>query len=186
MTRINRSAFITFFAVVITVALTIPAFGASAPEINRDVKKSLNMLFSQSPAALKLSRVAKGILVFPKVYKAAFIFGAKYGEGALIKNGRIDGYYSTIGASYGLQAGIQAFGYAMFFMTQKALDYLEKSYGFEVGVGPSVVVVDKGMARALTTSTLTQDIYVFFFNQQGLMAGLGIKGTKITRIEPEQ
>ena len=185
MYRLNRYALFLSLFVILSACCTAPVFGATASEIDREVYKALHNLYSTSPAAVKLSRVAKGILVFPKVYKAAFIVGAKYGEGALIENGRITGYYSTVGASYGLQAGAQSFGYAMFFITKKALDYLHKSSGFEVGVGPSVVVVDKGMARSFTTTTLTQDVYVFCFDQKGLMAGLGIKGTKITRINPD-
>jgi lipid-binding SYLF domain-containing protein len=74
----------------------------------------------------------------------------------------------------------------MFFMTDEALAYLKKSKGWEVGVGPSFVVVDEGMAGSLTTTTAKEGIYVFFFDQKGLMAGLGIQGTKIKRIEPDQ
>jgi lipid-binding SYLF domain-containing protein len=81
---------------------------------------------------------------------------------------------------------VQSFGYAMFFMTDEALAYLKKSKGWEVGVGPSVVVVDEGIARSLTTTTANEGIYVFFFDQKGLMAGLGIQGTKIKRIEPDE
>jgi sulfatase maturation enzyme AslB (radical SAM superfamily) len=82
----------------------------------------------------------------------------------------------------GLQAGVQAFGYAMFLMTDAALDYLDRSDGWEVGVGPSVVIVDSGMARTLTTTTLQKDVYAFVFDQRGLMAGAGLQGSKITRI----
>jgi lipid-binding SYLF domain-containing protein len=70
----------------------------------------------------------------------------------------------------------------MFFMTPAALDYLNTSGGWEVGVGPSIVVVDTGVARTLTTSTIQSDIYAFIFDQKGLMAGIGIQGSKITRI----
>jgi lipid-binding SYLF domain-containing protein len=35
----------------------------------------------------------------------------------------------------------------------------------------------------MTTSTAKAEIYAFFFNQKGLMAGLGLQGTKITKIE---
>jgi lipid-binding SYLF domain-containing protein len=74
----------------------------------------------------------------------------------------------------------------MFFMTDEAVNYMKKSKGWEVGVGPSVVVVDEGMASSLTTTTAKDGIYVFFFDQKGLMAGLGIQGTKIKRIEPNK
>jgi lipid-binding SYLF domain-containing protein len=99
--------------------------------------------------------------------------------------GKTVGYYNTVAASYGLQAGAQSFGYAMFFMTDEALDYLKSSDGWEVGIGPSVVVVDEGVARTLTTTTGKDNIYAFIFNQEGLMAGLGIQGSKISNITPE-
>ncbi|MNG13015.1 hypothetical protein D3C84_966660 [compost metagenome] len=100
----------------------------------------------------------------------------------LIRGGKTAGYYSTAGASYGLQAGVQKYGYAMMFMTDAALQALNKVEGFEVGVGPTVVVMDEGMAANATTATLKEDIYAFIFDQKGLMAGIGIQGTKITKI----
>ena len=111
--------------------------------------------------------------------------GGQYGEGALLQGGKSVAYYSTAGVSYGLQAGAQKYGYAMFFMDNKALAALDKADGFEVGVGPSVVVVDEGMARSMTTTTMKDDIYAFIFGQKGLMAGIGLQGNKITKIEPK-
>ena len=74
----------------------------------------------------------------------------------------------------------------MFFMTDEALAYMKESDGWEVGVGPSIVVVDEGMAGSLTTTTAKEGIYVFFFDQKGLMAGLGIQGSKIEKIQPDK
>ena len=71
-------------------------------------------------------------------------------------------------------------------MTDSSLQYLEKSSGWEIGVGPSVVAVDKGRAKTLTTSTAKADIYAFCFGQKGLMAGLGLQGSKITKIHPDK
>jgi lipid-binding SYLF domain-containing protein len=123
--------------------------------------------------------------VFPQVTKAGLGIGGQYGEGALLKNDTASAYYKTTGASVGLQAGAQKYGYAMFFMNAKALEQLTKANGFEVGVGPSVVLVDEGMAKTTTTTTMKDDIYAFAFGQKGLMAGLGIQGNKITAITPK-
>jgi lipid-binding SYLF domain-containing protein len=91
--------------------------------------------------------------------------------------------HNSAAASYGLQAGVQWFGYALFFTNAQALKYLDSSQGFEIGLGrPSVVVVDQGMAKKFSSMTLTQDVYAFIFSQNGLMAGLGIEGSKITKI----
>jgi lipid-binding SYLF domain-containing protein len=152
-----------------------PALAASAAELNRDANNALAALYGNVPSA-------KGVLVFPSIVKAGFLFGAQYGEGVLRKQGKTVGYYNSVAASYGLQAGVQSFGYVLLFMTDPALGYLDKSDGFELGVGPSIVVLDQGKARTLTTSTMQSDIYAFIFEQRGLMAGMGLQGSKISRI----
>ena len=159
-----------------------PALAASAAEIDRGVDATLQALYEEIPAARVLGDTAAGVLVFPNVVKAGFIIGGQYGEGALRQSGRTAGYYNTLAASYGLQAGAQSFGYALFFMSPDALSYLGRSGGWEIGVGPSIVVLDAGAARALTTTTAKSDIYAFISSQRGLMAGVGLQGSKISRI----
>ncbi len=156
----------------------------SSAQIDHDVHSALAKLYETTPAAKNLAKRAKGILVFPNVLKAGFIGGAQYGDGAMLKNGKIFGYYSIVAGSYGLQAGVQSFSYALFFMNDASLSHLDRSEGFEVGVGPSIVVLDEGMARSVTNTTVLEDIYAFVYGQRGLMAGLGLQGSKITRIRP--
>jgi len=169
---------------VVAVPLVSPtaASAASKAELNESSKRVLDNLLAREPAAKALYSKAVAVLVFPSITKAGFVVGGQYGEGVLWKGGKPIGYYNTAGASYGLQAGAQKYGYAMFFMKQKALNYLDSSQGFEVGVGPSVVVIDQGMAKSLTSTTVTEDVYAFIFGQQGLMAGVGIQGNKITKL----
>ena len=112
------------------------------------------------------------------------MIGAHYGKGALRKGGETVGYYNTFAASYGLQIGVQAFGYAMFLMNDKAIEYLDSSEGWELGVGPTIVVLDTGAAKSLTSTTLKDDVYAFIFDQKGVMAGIGLQGSKISRITP--
>ncbi len=176
---------IIIMAIFGTTGLIRPAMAKSAAEIDSAVKGALEELYAVSPAAKELSKIAKGILVFPSILKGGLIVGGQYGEGALLREGKTAGYYNTVAASYGLQAGAQKFGYAMFFTDAASLEYLNKSDGWEIGVGPNIVVVDEGMARSLTTTTAKEGIYVFFFAQKGLMAGLGIQGSKITKITPK-
>jgi len=171
------------------VAATVFGFGthahaASAASINRDVSAALKMLYAQNAGAQVLASKAKAVLVFPRIVKAGFMFGAQGGDGALRERGKTVGYYRTLAASYGFQAGIQSFGYALFFMSDSALSYLRRSEGWEIGTGPSVVIVDQGMARQLSTTTLKDDVYAVVFDQKGLMAGMGIQGSKITQITP--
>ena len=157
----------------------------SAAELSADAKASLQRLVAKVPAAKALAKDAKAVLVFPKVTKAGLGLGGQYGEGALLRGGKAVGYFSTAGASFGLQAGAQTFDYAMFFMNDNALAQLRKNEGFEVGVGPSVVVMDEGMGKSVTTKTMKDDIYAFIYGQSGLMAGLGVQGNKITQIHPK-
>ena len=166
------------------VAAPHPAQAASAAEIELNAKTALENLYNSSPEARMLGREAKAILVFPSIVKAGFLFGGQFGDGAMFERGRTVGYYNSAGVSYGLQAGVESFSYALFFMTDGALSYLRSSQGWEIGSGPNVVVLDQGMAKSLTSTTLTQDVYAMIFGMQGLMAGIGLQGSKITQINP--
>jgi lipid-binding SYLF domain-containing protein len=159
------------------------AVAATAAEIERDAQNALDKLYAKSPSAKTMGEKASGILVFPGIVKGGFVVGGQYGEGALFQGGKVSGYYNSIQASFGLQAGLQKYGYALFFMSDSAMKWLAKSDGWELGVGPSIVIVDVGAATSTTTTTLQAEIYAFFFDQKGLMAGLGLQGTKISKID---
>lgn len=174
----------TAVAVAATTALlSAPASAASRQELDREAAQALKSLYAGNSTAKVLGQKAKAVLIFPSIIKAGFLFGGQIGEGVLLKNGRTAGYYNSVAGSYGLQAGIQKFGYALFFMSDGALAYLDESAGWEVGVGPSIVVVDEGIGKSITSTTLTQDVYAFIFDQKGLMGGLSVQGSKITRID---
>lgn len=170
-----------------TVLLTTPAQAQkskAAIRIDQQVDAALKKLYKSSPAARRLQKNATAILVFPTIVKAGFGFGGATGYGSLRQKGKTTGYYDTFTASYGFQAGIQSFGYALFFMDNDSLSYLDKSGGFELGVGPSLVVLNKGTAKSLTTSTAQKGIYAITFSQAGIMGGAGIQGTKISKFYP--
>jgi lipid-binding SYLF domain-containing protein len=171
----------TLVAIAMVTLSIGPAFAEDAFEA--DANAALKQLYDTEPSAKMIGEKAHAIMVFPRIVKAGFIVGGQYGEGVLLINGKLVAHYNSVAASYGLQAGVQAFGYALFLMNDKALSYLDKSDGWEIGVGPSIVVVDKGVAKTLTTTTLKDDVYAFIFDQKGLMAGLGLQGSKITKLE---
>ena len=160
-----------------------PVQAATAAELRRDGSAALNKLYASTPKAKELAARAKAILVFPSIVKGGFLVGGLFGEGVLLKDGKAVAYYDTVAASYGYQAGAQRYGYAMFFMNDGALQYLDRSDGWELGTGPSIVVLDQGAAGGLSTSTARDDIYAFIFSQKGLMAGVGLQGSKITKIQ---
>jgi len=159
------------------------ASAATAAKLNSEATAALSRLYASTPAAKALGEKAKAVLIFPGIVKGGFIVGGQIGEGALRKGGKTVAYYRMVAGSYGLQAGGQRFSFALFFMSDDALKYLDQTQGFEVGVGPSVVVVDEGVAKTLTTTTVRSDVYAFIFGQKGLMAGIGIQGSKISRIQ---
>jgi lipid-binding SYLF domain-containing protein len=158
------------------------AHAESRADLDRNARSMLSQLLASNANAKKLNEKAVATLVFPTVTKAGFIVGGHYGDGVLFRNGKPAAYYNTAGGSYGLQAGAQQYGYVLFFMKEAALSALDSTQGFEVGVGPSVVLVDQGVATSTTTITSQDDIYAFITAQKGAMAGLGIQGSKITKL----
>lgn len=179
---IRRGQMVALLLVLLTASHAPPAQAVDREQLNRDGTKALETLYANNEVARLLGPKSKAVLVFPSIVKAGFMFGGQMGNGVLLKGGSPAGYYNSIAGSYGLQVGVQVFGYALFFMNDEALAHLDKSDGWEVGVGPSIVVVDKGAGKSITNSTLTEDIYAFIFDQKGLMAGIGIQGSKITRL----
>ncbi len=184
---------ITHFAIAVAISAafliveTGSGYAGTAREIDSKVTTALKILYGKEKTAQALGKKAKSVLVFPDIVKGGLIIGGQYGEGAMrTPSNKSTGYYKTVSASYGLQIGVQKFGYAMFLMNDEAVAHVKKSNGWEVGTGPSIVVMDKGAAGGLTTTSYKEDIYVFFFDHSGLMAGLGIQGTKVSRIQPDK
>jgi lipid-binding SYLF domain-containing protein len=169
-------------ASIVTMSVMNLASAATAEDLDKDSRQALQTLYKTEPVAETLSRTAKAVLVFPNIVKAGLVFGGSYGEGELIEGSKVIDYYNSVTGSWGLQAGAQSYGYAVFLMTDKAIQYVKETKGWEIGVGPTVVVVDEGVAKNLSTSSLKDDAYAFIFSQQGLMAGVSIEGTKISRI----
>ena len=179
------------FALFVILGLTLgmaPAASADRSALEDDVHAAIKLLLEKSPAAKELAKTAKGALVFPNVVKAGFLVGVKYGDGALVRASKIGGYYivdyyNISALSAGMHAGVQSFGYVMALMTDAAVENVQTSEGWELGMGPTIVVLDAGMAKTFSTETAKSDVYAFTFGQKGLMAGMSIKGTKITKLD---
>ncbi|MCA6215702.1 lipid-binding SYLF domain-containing protein [Ideonella sp. B7] len=181
---IRRAALFTA-ALALVGAGSLSANAATTAELDRDSAETLQALYKVNPVAEAISKKAKGILIFPKIIKAGLVFGGSYGEGVLMKGSQINGYFNSVSGSWGWQAGAESYAYVVFLTSNKAIKYLDESKGWEIGVGPSVVVVDAGRAKNLSTSTLKDDAYAFITDQQGLMVSLSIEGTKISRIKKD-
>jgi lipid-binding SYLF domain-containing protein len=159
---------------------------ADAQRVDQKARAALDRLYASNPKARSLGARAVGVLVFPDIIKGGIGIGGAWGDGALFLEGRPTTYFRSISASYGLQLGIQKYGYAVFFVDEASVRALTASQGWEIGSSPNVVVVDKGIAEAISTTTMEGGTYAIFFNQRGLMAGLSLEGTKITRLAPRR
>jgi lipid-binding SYLF domain-containing protein len=184
LNKLVLSALLALATLVLTTVSAGLALAASAGEIDRSANRALSVLYKTTPGAKALADKSVAILIFPSIAKAGFIVAGQFGDGALRQRGRTVAYYRSLAASAGLQAGVQSFGYVLFFMDKASLDYLKKSEGWELGTGPSLVILDKGFAKNISTTTMQKGVYAFIFNQKGLMAGVGLQGSKITRINP--
>ena len=180
--RGNLLALILATVAIVSMGVMNQASAATAEDLDKDSRQALQTLYETEPVAKTLSHSAKAVLVFPNIVKAGLVFGGSYGEGELIEGSKVVDYYNSVTGSWGLQIGAQSYGYVLFLMSDKAVQYVKDTKGWEIGVGPTVVVVDEGLAKNLSTSSLKDDAYAFIFSQQGLMAGVSIEGTKISKI----
>ena len=180
-----KAGFISLFSALVAIAFvgcsSHPSPSASRANLDSRAQAALEQLYRTTPGAAALGQRAVGVLVFPSILEGGFVVAGAYGDGVLIEGGRSTGYYNSASASFGFQAGVDKFGYAMFFMSPSDVEYLKKSNGWEVGVGPTVTLVDEGVAGSFSSSTARKGIYAFFFAQRGLLAGVSLKGTKISR-----
>lgn len=165
-----------------SMAVVWPAVAETARQMNQNVDLAFERMYHSFPRTRELAERAAGVLMFPRILKAGLLIGGQTGDGALRIRGRTESFYRLVAASWGLQVGAQEYSMAMFFMNEAALRYLNESDGWQIGGGPSFVVADQHFARTVTTTTITQDVVVLIFGQSGVMAGLGVEGSKITRI----
>jgi lipid-binding SYLF domain-containing protein len=156
---------------------------ASAAEIEIKTDATIKQFVETVEGAQVFLENAKGVLVFPSIVRAGFVFGGQYGEGALRIGGRTVDYYNSIGGSFGFQIGVQTQSLILVFLEQAALDRFRESHGWEVGVDGSVALVELGGARSLGTITGKNPIVGFIFDNRGLMFNLTLEGTKFSKVD---
>jgi lipid-binding SYLF domain-containing protein len=158
----------TIRALVLAVVLgwvgSNSVWAKSAEEIDAEAKQALDTLYSESSAAKELGAKADGVLVFPSITKGGLIVGGEYGEGVLLVDGNSQGYYSSASGSIGLQLGVS-------------------SRSREAGVDADVTVVDVGATGSLDTTTSQAPVIAFNFGEEGLMAGVSVEGTKVSKLD---
>ena len=161
------------------------AQAATKAEIDAGVKDAMARFAKEVKGSKAFMDGAKGLLVFPKIYKGGFVVGVEGGEGALVAGGKTLDYYASGGVSWGLQAGAQAKTVIIAFMTDEALEKFRKSSGWKAGVDGSVAMVDVGAGAMLDTKTIKDPIVGFVFGQKGLMANITLEGSKYEKIHPK-
>jgi lipid-binding SYLF domain-containing protein len=159
------------------------ALAKSAEEIDAGVNQTLDKLYAQSSAAKELGAKARGILVFPTITKGGFIVGGEYGEGALRAGGKSQGYYSSASGSVGLQIGVASRSLVIMFLTDQALKDFTSANGWEAGVNADVAVVEAGASGSFDTTTAKNPVVAFNFGDKGLMAGVSVEGTKVSKLD---
>ena len=184
--RILVSALTALLVVVSGCTTTGPSSGD--PDMRRrsldaEVDNALARLYGQVEGSKQLVERARGVLVFPSVLEAGFIVGASRGQGALRVGGQTKSYHATTSGSFGLQAGAQSTAVFLLFMTDEALARFQNSSGWTVGADASVTLLSVGASAQVTTATAQQPVIGYVLSNRGLMAGITLDGTRITRLD---
>jgi lipid-binding SYLF domain-containing protein len=184
MTTLLKAFCLVLVAMAVTVAAPRSGQAASAAELEADANETLHSFVRQVPGARELANKSAGILVFPSVVKAGIGIGGEYGEGILLNQQRVEGYYNLISASFGFQLGVQERSVIIMFMTQDALRGFEERAGWKIGVDGSVTIITVGVGGGIDTDKIVSPVIGFIIDQKGLMYNLTLEGSKISRINP--
>ncbi len=184
--RTMRKGKLLLAGVVGTLLISGVALAWSADKIDREVDKAIEVFRDEVNGSEVFLAQAAGYLVFPKVYKAGFVFGAETGEGALIVAGNTIDYYRTSAGSFGLQAGAQAKSVVIAFMTEDSLSKFRNSTGWKVGVDGSIALVDVGVGKTIDTNNIKDPVVGFIFGSKGLMYNLTLEGSKFSKLDKSE
>jgi lipid-binding SYLF domain-containing protein len=170
------------FCLIFILGMTQDSFAATGGEIDASVDATLQRFYSEVKNGRDVIKDAKGVLVFPNVYKAGFLIGGQYGQGALRINGKTVDYYSTTAGSFGFQFGAQKKSIIVLFMGDEALNSFRKAPNWVAGVDASIAVINIGAAESIDTAKFNQPILAFIIDQKGLMYNLTLEGSKFTKL----
>ena len=187
--RSTHNKILTIVAVMALMTLCFMVFQSSdayaktAKEIDVSVDVALENFYKTVKGGNEFLKSAKGVLVFPSVFKAGIGIGGEYGEGALRIGGKTADYYSTAAGSIGFQLGAQKKTVILVFMQQEALKKFRASSGWEAGVDGSVALVTIGAGGSIDTTNIKDPIVGFVLGQKGLMYNLTLEGSKYSKLK---
>lgn len=177
-----RGLIVTALLALATV-LPASAGAATAAEVDAKVNAALSRLHAEVKGSEAVTGKAAGYLVFPEVVKAGFVIAGEGGEGALRVGGATRGYYTIFSGSIGFQAGGQKRDIIIAFMDPASLRKFEQSEGWKAGVDGSITLIEQGVGANIDVSKIKEPIVAFVVGQKGLMAGVSVDGSKITRVK---
>lgn len=166
----------------LALSACVAQVNSSRGEIDSRVDAALFELYDTVPGARNVAEQAAGMLIMPRVNEAGFVYGAGYGEGALLIRGAKVDYYSVATASFGLQIGAQRYKHALFFMTPEALASFRTSDGWELGLDAEYAIPNNAGAATITSGTFNKPIYAVIYGQEGIIVGATVEGNKYSRI----
>lgn len=182
-TPLRKSLAMVGILLLSVVAAPVMAAPSTAAEIDAKVDAALERLKRQVRGSDAVLARAHGVLVFAEVLKAGLMIAGEGGEGAMRVGGKTTGYYSIFSGSVGLQAGAQKRDIIMIFLEEGALKRFQDSKGWKAGVDGTVTLIDTGATGTIDSATLQKPIVAFIVGQKGLMAGVSLDGSKISKIE---
>lgn len=156
---------------------------ARRASIDSGADRALGQLFQQVPGSRELVGQAKGVLVFPNVIEAGFVITAARGEGVMRIGGRPKSFHAMTSGSFGFQAGAQSTAVFLLFMTSDALTRFENSSGWTADADASVTLISVGATAQVTTATAQQPVIGYVLSNGGLMGGVSLGGTRVTRLD---
>lgn len=177
---LTRRCLILSGAAAATAACSNPV--RSGREINLEVARSRELLFSSVPGARSAYERAAGVLIIPQIVEGGFIVSGAYGEGALLVGDATVDYLSVAALAAGFQIGGQSYSQALFFSTPEALASFRQADGWELGVDAEVAAFEDGAAIGTSTRTVASPVYQVIYGQRGLIVGASLEGAKYSRI----
>jgi len=128
---------------------------------------------------------AKGVAIFPNLYKGAFFFGAEGGNGVVLVRDAsgawsYPAFYSIAAGSFGLQFGGQKARSVLIMRSDRAVKaVIDHQAKFGADVGIAVATVGAGVEGA-TTTNVGADILAFN-DAMGLYGGVSLEGSGLVR-----
>lgn len=184
-TASRATLWVCCFTIAIATAGFAPRACADSPnELEKKARGSLSRLYKRNKLAADNVNRAFAVLVFPDARKLALGLGLETATGILFQRMKPVSFHNLTAFSCGLGMGVRKFDYAIFFMTEDALDYLYDSRGFDLGTSPSLIVADSICSGSFGTTSQKEGILTFTFHQTGFMVDVGLNLAKITEYEP--